>query len=33
MRVKKSALVSEVDDPFEHAWDRDREMPDWSQKA
>jgi len=33
MRVKKSALVAEVDDPLRNAWDRDREMPDWAQRA
>jgi crotonobetaine/carnitine-CoA ligase len=33
MRVKKSALLAEVDDPLAGAWDRDREMPNWSQKA
>jgi crotonobetaine/carnitine-CoA ligase len=30
MRVKKSALIEEIDDPFRDAWDRDRELPDWS---
>jgi carnitine-CoA ligase len=30
MRVKKSALVAEADDPLAGAWDRDREMPDWA---
>jgi carnitine-CoA ligase len=33
MRVKKSALVTEVDDPFRNAWDRDHEMPDWAHRA
>jgi crotonobetaine/carnitine-CoA ligase len=30
MRVKKSALIAEVEDPFENAWDRDSELPEWS---
>lgn len=30
MRVKKSALIAEVEDPFRDAWDRDSEMPEWS---
>ncbi len=30
MRVKKSALIEEIDDPFKDAWDRDKEFPDWS---
>jgi hypothetical protein len=33
MRVKKSALVAEVDDPLRNTWDRDREMRDWAQRA
>jgi crotonobetaine/carnitine-CoA ligase len=33
MRVKKSALLEEADDLAAGAWDRDREMPNWSQKA
>jgi hypothetical protein len=33
MRVKKSELVAEVEDPFENAWDRDREMSDWSKAS
>ena len=33
MRVKKSALIAEVEDPFKDAWDRDRELPDWSGRA
>lgn len=32
MRVKKSALVAEVDDPFALAWDRDQELPDWNER-
>jgi crotonobetaine/carnitine-CoA ligase len=32
MRVKKSALVAEVEDPFARAWDRDRELPDWNER-
>lgn len=31
MRVKKSALVAAAD-PFDHAWDRDRELPGWNEK-
>jgi carnitine-CoA ligase len=33
MRVKKSALVAEVDDPIRDAWDRDREAPDWATRT
>jgi carnitine-CoA ligase len=33
MRVKKSALVGEVVDPFARAWDRDRELPDWNKRS
>ncbi len=29
MRVQKSALIAEIDDPFADAWDRDAELPDW----
>jgi crotonobetaine/carnitine-CoA ligase len=32
MRVKKSALVAEVEDPLARAWDRDRELPNWNEK-
>jgi crotonobetaine/carnitine-CoA ligase len=32
MRVKKSALIAEIDDPFAGAWDRDTELPDWDKK-
>jgi crotonobetaine/carnitine-CoA ligase len=33
MRVKKSALIEQMDDPFRDAWDRDRELPDWSART
>ncbi|HEY0391501.1 MAG TPA: AMP-binding protein [Solirubrobacterales bacterium] len=33
MRVKKSALVAEVEDPLAGAWDRDRELPDWNRRS
>jgi carnitine-CoA ligase len=33
MRVKKSALVAEVEDPLAGAWDRDRELPDWNKRS
>ena len=33
MRVKKSELIAQVEDPFAHAWDRDRELPDWNAKG
>jgi crotonobetaine/carnitine-CoA ligase len=33
MRVKKSALITEIEDPFANAWDRDREMPDWARNS
>ncbi len=33
MRVKKSALIAEVDDPLAEAWDRDTELPDWDKKT
>lgn len=32
MRVKKSALVAEVEDPLARAWDRDQELPDWNER-
>lgn len=32
MRVKKSALLAEVEDPFALAWDRDQELPDWNER-
>jgi len=30
MRVKKSELIAQMDDPFRNSWDRDQEMPDWA---
>lgn len=33
MRVKKSELIAQVDDPFALAWDRDREFPNWNTKS
>ncbi len=33
MRVKKSELIAQVEDPFARAWDRDRELPDWNAKG
>ncbi len=33
MRVKKSELIAQIDDPFALAWDRDRELPDWNRKS
>jgi carnitine-CoA ligase len=33
MRVKKSELVAQIEDPLRDAWDRDREMPDWSKTS
>jgi carnitine-CoA ligase len=33
MRVKKSALIAEIEDPFARAWDRDRELPDWNKRS
>jgi acyl-CoA synthetase (AMP-forming)/AMP-acid ligase II len=33
MRVKKSELIAEDTDPIRGAWDRDREMPDWSKRT
>jgi crotonobetaine/carnitine-CoA ligase len=33
MRVKKSALVAAVEDPFANAWDRDQELPDWNRRG
>jgi crotonobetaine/carnitine-CoA ligase len=33
MRVKKSALITQVEDPLSDAWDRDSEMPDWNSKV
>jgi crotonobetaine/carnitine-CoA ligase len=32
MRVKKSELIAQVEDPFANAWDRDREMPQWNSR-
>ncbi len=33
MRVKKSALVAEVEDPLAGSWDRDSELPDWNRRS
>jgi carnitine-CoA ligase len=31
MRVKKSELIAEVEDPIALAWDRDKELPNWNE--
>lgn len=31
MRVKKSELIAEIEDPIALAWDRDKELPNWNQ--
>jgi crotonobetaine/carnitine-CoA ligase len=33
MRVKKSQLIAEVEDPLAAAWDRETELPDWNKTS
>lgn len=33
MRVKKSELIAQIDDPLALAWDRDLELPNWNKRT